>query len=202
MKGSNKLVSIHVAAWLLYVLILLLGTEKPGLNFWTNTISTIIPIIILFYLNIFFLFPRYLQHGKFATMGILIIIFNFGTICLRLLGLMVFQRSGIDHFLDNIFSQVVFWNQFRVNLLFIGISFAYWYAVKNYRSQRDQQKLQREMLDAKLNALRNQINPHFLYNTLSLIYAKSLIHSAELASAIARLSDMMRYSLGDPGIDG
>jgi two-component system LytT family sensor kinase len=112
------------------------------------------------------------------------------------------QHSNLSHFIDNIFSPVLFWNQFRVNLLFIGISFAYWFAKRSYRAEKDQQQLEREILDARLSALRNQINPHFLYNTLSFIYTKSLPYSEQLAGAIAKLSEMMRYSLGETEADG
>ena len=64
MNLNYKLIGIHVAAWMVYVLILLLGTDKPDLKFWTNTISTIIPIIIFFYLTIFFLFPKFLRSKR------------------------------------------------------------------------------------------------------------------------------------------
>jgi two-component system, LytTR family, sensor kinase len=112
------------------------------------------------------------------------------------------QQSGINNFIDNIFSPVLFWNQFRVNLLFIGISFAYWFAGKSYRAEKNQQRFEREILAAKLSALKNQINPHFLYNTLSFIYTKSLPFSGQLAGAIAKLSEMMRYSLDETDADG
>lgn len=202
MQATYKIIGIHLAAWILYVLILLLGTDKPGLSFWTNAISTLVPIIILFYLNICFLFPKHLQTKKFLSLIGLLILFNFITICLRLVLVMLFNQTDVDSFIQSFTSPVIFWNQFRVNLLFIGISFAYWFAQKNYRSEKNQQILEREILDARLNSLKNQINPHFLYNTLSFIYTRSLVYSQELASAIAKLSDMMRYSLGDIEADG
>jgi two-component system LytT family sensor kinase len=199
---SYKIVGIHIMAWTTYVLILLLGSEKLTIAFWSNTASTLIPIVILFYLNIFFLFPKYLQTRKFISLIALLIVFNFLSICIRLILVTALQQSGISNFIDNIFSPVLFWNQFRVNLLFIGISFAYWFAGRSYRAEKNQQKFEREILDAKLNVLKNQINPHFLYNTLSFIYTKSLPFSEQLARAIAKLSEMMRYSLGETDADG
>ena len=45
--------------------------------------------------------------------------------------------------------------------------------------------------------LRAQINPHFLYNTLNLIYGKVLNSTKEVASdLILEFSDMMRYATG------
>jgi two-component system, LytTR family, sensor kinase len=200
--GRYKIVGFHIMAWTTYVLILLLGSEKLTPAFWSNTVSTLIPIMALFYLNIFFLFPTYLQTRRFISLIVLLVVFNFLSICIRLILVTALQHSGIRNFIDNIFSPVLFWNQFRVNLLFIGISFAYWFAGKSYRAEKNQQRFEREILDAKLNALKNQINPHFLYNTLSFIYTKSLPFSEQLAGAIAKLSEMMRYSLGETDMDG
>lgn len=202
MNQNTRLVIFHIAAWLVYVLILFLGVNKPGHDFWTNTISTLIPIIILFYFNLFFLFPRFLQSKKITLLIIFLVAFNLVTICLRHLMAMFILQSGLEGFIQNVFSPVAFWNQFRVNLLFIGISFALWYAVRNYKTEKKQVLLQREILDARLRSLQYQINPHFLHNTLSLLYTKSLAHSTELASAICKLSEMMRYSLAEPERDG
>jgi two-component system, LytTR family, sensor kinase len=200
--GRYKTVGVHILAWTTYVLILLLGSEKLTPAFWSNTVSTLIPIVILFYLNVFFLFPQYLQTRKFISLIALLIVFNFISICVRLILVTAFRQSGISDFMDNLFSPVLFWNQFRVNVLFIGISFAYWFAGKSYRAEKNQQRFERELLDARLNVLKNQINPHFLYNTLSFIYTKSLPFSEQLAGGIAKLSDMMRYSLSDTDADG
>ena len=43
--------------------------------------------------------------------------------------------------------------------------------------------------------LRAQINPHFLHNTLNILFAQALPHSQELADNIFKLSSIMRYSL-------
>lgn len=50
-------------------------------------------------------------------------------------------------------------------------------------------------LQAQLNALQAQINPHFIYNTLNIIAAKSLEHNAlDIADVCNRFSNMLRYS--------
>src|SRR5262249_2814360 len=58
-------------------------------------------------------------------------------------------------------------------------------------------KLQRELVEARLEALRMQLNPHFLFNTLHAISA--LIHEQPDAAdrMVARLSDLLRLTL-DP----
>ncbi|MDQ1090443.1 sensor histidine kinase [Siphonobacter sp. SORGH_AS_1065] len=55
--------------------------------------------------------------------------------------------------------------------------------------------LKQSQLKSEVNFLRSQLNPHFLYNTLHFLYAKSCSYSEELAEAILKVSDIMRYSL-------
>jgi two-component system, LytTR family, sensor kinase len=63
--------------------------------------------------------------------------------------------------------------------------------------ERDVQtaELQRELVEAKLDALRMQLNPHFLFNTLHAVSA--LIHEDPEAAdrVVARLSELLRLSL-------
>lgn len=65
------------------------------------------------------------------------------------------------------------------------------------KNQVEEQKLllRQETLSAELKHLKAQINPHFLYNTLNYFYIKSLDLSEDLAEAILKLSDIMRYSM-------
>ncbi len=67
-----------------------------------------------------------------------------------------------------------------------------WFDFENKKKQ-----LENEKLNAELNYLKAQINPHFLFNTLHnlnyLVYAKSE-HATEV---IIKLSNMMRYMIYD-----
>lgn len=56
-------------------------------------------------------------------------------------------------------------------------------------------KAEGQRLEAELNALKSQINPHFLFNSLNNIYSLSLIHSPKTPELILKLSDLMRHVL-------
>lgn len=72
-------------------------------------------------------------------------------------------------------------------------------ALERERSQAEEQRLQlrEQTLQAELRALKSQINPHFLYNTLYYFYIKSSDALPDLGQAILKLSDIMRYSMQD-----
>ncbi len=56
---------------------------------------------------------------------------------------------------------------------------------------------EKEKLSIELSMLRNQISPHFFFNTLNNLYALALEESKETPAVILKLSEMMRYTLYD-----
>ncbi|MEM6316606.1 MAG: histidine kinase [Bacteroidota bacterium] len=58
--------------------------------------------------------------------------------------------------------------------------------------------LEKERADSELNALKQQINPHFLFNTLNSLYALGIEEDSEkTADGIAKLGTLLRYNLND-----
>ena len=72
-------------------------------------------------------------------------------------------------------------------------------AEKRKRQLLEAQKLQLEVekMQANLNFLKAQINPHFLHNTLNSFYARAIPLSEELSEGILTLSHIMRYALSE-----
>lgn len=58
-------------------------------------------------------------------------------------------------------------------------------------------KLQQEKLETELSYLKAQINPHFLFNTLNSIYSLAIEKSDYTATAVVKLSGMMRYIISE-----
>lgn len=55
--------------------------------------------------------------------------------------------------------------------------------------------------EAELHFLKNQLNPHFLFNTLNNLYALSLKKSDETPEAIIKLSTVLRYMLYEADVN-
>ena len=75
-----------------------------------------------------------------------------------------------------------------VNLMAIGIAMSIRYVM------RQGEKKQQEV-EAELAWLKNQINPHFLFNTLNNISSLTQIDADEAQDAIMQLSDLLRYAM-------
>ena len=73
-----------------------------------------------------------------------------------------------------------------------------------YQSIRDEQEmeaLKRQNLQAEMDYLKYQINPHFFMNTLNNIHALIDIDTESAKETVIELSKMMRYVLYDSGRD-
>ncbi len=196
---TKNTVLYHILGWTTYGLVIGLGADKVDADFILKNIAYHLPVMVIFYLCIALLFPIYLDSKSYIKLTALIIVGCSLTVAIRVMLHQLFLQ-----FLPRIppFDSILFWNQFRANILFAGIAFGYWFFMKNRKNEKAYQKLQSDMAEAQLAHLKNQINPHFLYNTLSFLYAKSLPLSEALSSAIGKLSDMMRYSLEGAEING
>ena len=73
-----------------------------------------------------------------------------------------------------------------INWMAIGIALSIRYVM------RQQERKQKEV-EAELAWLKNQINPHFLFNTLNNISSLAQIDGDETQEAIMQLSDLLRY---------
>ena len=63
--------------------------------------------------------------------------------------------------------------------------------------------LEKQKTEAELIALKHQINPHFLFNSLSFIYGKVIRTDRETADSVLMLANIMRYALGtSESVDG
>lgn len=91
---------------------------------------------------------------------------------------------------------------YRFLLFSIYAGFIWFFTTRNKLSEiilekkLEEEKLKNTLLLAQQSALKAKINPHFLFNTLSFLYAKSVTSSDEVVSkTILLLSDVFRYSL-------
>ncbi len=62
--------------------------------------------------------------------------------------------------------------------------------------ERERITLEKQKTEAELSALKHQINPHFLFNSLSFIYGRVMKVDKETADSVLMLANIMRYALG------
>ena len=80
-------------------------------------------------------------------------------------------------------------------ITFSGIAYAIAFYRESMARARAIETMRVELAEAELRALRAQVQPHFLFNTLNTIAALVRVNPAEAEETITRLADVFRYSL-------
>jgi LytS/YehU family sensor histidine kinase len=77
----------------------------------------------------------------------------------------------------------------------VGLSTAIKMTSQWYQSQAEQKELEKLHIESELTNLKNQLNPHFLFNTLNNIYSLISINQDNAQNAVHQLSNLIRYVL-------
>ena len=181
--------------------------ERDFSNFIKDVIITIIVESVFCCVIYFFkqLFNRLFSKTKFPWLRYPLEFFISCTICFYILMVVLFIQHGTFLTYDEIFSRGDFRLHFTINI--IAIIFIYFmatilnlYQLMLVRSAQAEQ-LQQQFAQVRLLALKNQVNPHFLFNSLSVL--SSLVHVDAAASEkfIVQLAKAFRYILGQKDTD-
>ena len=195
----------HLFFWIVgfYVLLRIFagsaGIQKIDVIYTLIFIATLLPGI---YLNLLFLIPRFLSRKWYFLYSFLLLLCICATACLNIL---TFSKLT-DIILPGYYfiSYYEFSDLMKFTLVFTGITTLLklskgWFMLMEARNQLA--KLEKENAETRLDALKNQVNPHFLFNSLAGIYSLVLRNSARAPEVVLRLSDFLRYVLYETSSD-
>jgi len=153
------------------------------------------------YFNLYFLIPRYLEKSRFAayisfltiTVVITAILIVTGYYASSLLSGQTMEQ--LYDLKKNYFSYFFLVNSLPSTVASTTLAMSIKLAKNWLQTQRRQQLLEKEKLETELKFLKNQFNPHYLFNTINSIFF--LIHkNPDRASAsLAKFSELLRYQL-------
>lgn len=153
----------------------------------------------VFYVNYFFILPRYYQKNSMVKAWVGWVLLALAFIGSRYLiqEILFFKWFGIkNYFADTTVGYYIFDNIYYGGL-FIVMSVLLWIVDDNLKSQQEKYLLLEEKKSAQLAFLKNQVNPHFIFNTLNNIYSLVSSHSDKALPSIEKLSHLMRYMYKD-----
>jgi two-component system, LytTR family, sensor kinase len=89
------------------------------------------------------------------------------------------------------------YNYILTSFLITGFSMGLRFSDKLIENEKKRKESEKEKLNSELAFLKNQISPHFFFNTLNNIYSLVEIKKEDAQNAILKLSKLMRYLLYD-----
>jgi two-component system LytT family sensor kinase len=198
---SLKYVLIHGAYWLLITGFFIYEKKyliyKASMPYFVACVSgRIVLLIIIAYLNLHYFLPRFLLKKRYFS--------YFGLVFISVIGYLAAQ-SLFDYYLygyvvgpmrNSHLIESLSYNFFST-VWYLGLMLALKLSIDWYGQQLIIQKITVEKLNAEVNFLRAQVNPHFLFNVLNNLYALTLKKSELAPDVVLKLSEMMEYMLYD-----
>ena len=204
-KSEILFYGLQVAAWLVFLIVPAISAFAANNN-WDDVINSLrfsfrimwIPAAI-FFVNSFVLIPfGYYKERKW--------LFWLGNAVI--FGLLAWHYFGGDAlaYINNIpnenakrYALTSYYSTSVLNIfmymLLAAIALLGQHMYRTISLKRQLKEEQQKRTEAELEWLKNQLNPHFLFNTLNNISSLVQIDADKAQDAIAQLSDLLRYAM-------
>ena len=196
---------VHILLWGVFFILPSLVVSTDMIFNWTfffRSMPDKLGYMLVFYLNYFVLIDRVLFKGKTA------LFFLYNVLIISAVAILIHYGQG---WIDSVLPQVrprggrgrgpsELWfivRQGTFLLLMGGLSVALKTTVRWFEVENERKELAKAKTEAELQNLKNQINPHFLLNTLNNIYALIEFDSPKAQQTVMDLSKMLRHLLYD-----
>jgi len=223
LNGHYKIVKIvlQVLYWLCSIIVLglMYRADMPILDGKFNYIfNEYLPWVLvsypfkwaIFYSYFYFFIPKWLNRKTLlfiiVTIAILVIYpplkFSldeaFGLHSIGTVNVTIDEETG--QYEDQITLSTEMSRRVITVVLNVLAAFFYRFTIDWFRNIRIRNQMQQQQLKSELAMLRNQINPHFLFNTLNNIDAMVYKVAPEGSLAINKLATIMRYMLYESNV--
>ena len=173
------------------------GDWSAGFHEMLSSTINIMPLLILYYVNYYLFIPKVLYKGDVKKF----ILYNFGGFLLYFamhLALSYFFRDPRYPFEVRHSFVFLLWSlpwSLIIYVLVVGFAIGLkFYELRNQQLIEEKER-KNEQTEAELTWLKNQLNPHFLFNSLNNISCQIYTDPDEAQENLSRLSSLLRYAL-------
>ncbi|MEX1238825.1 MAG: histidine kinase [Cyclobacteriaceae bacterium] len=168
---------------------------KAGVeHFILETVARNGLLALLIYFNLLVLIPKYVQKGKIVFYTLLLI-------CALTAYVAVKNAHDVylyGYVLGNQAAQSFFYNSYynaSIAIFYLTFSIALHLSKAWYFQREMIRRMEIEKLNAELDYLKAQINPHFVFNSINTIYFQIDRQNESARRSLSNFSEMLRYQL-------
>lgn len=191
----------HIFSWAFstafFTFIFYLNSKTFNAELIAKATITNIGLAISVYINLYVLIPKLLKKKSYIFY-IFWLVVTISACSLFLQFGLLYPFRNVLHVSDQLskFNANIHSAFFFVTLGYVAVS-SFLKFVKDWIAMQDMNyklaKIEKQKLQAELNTLKGQLNPHFLFNSLNNIYSLALVKSDKVPVLILKLSDLMRH---------
>jgi len=211
-SGKKLSILLHVIAWTIFIILplyFLIFYSQHDSSFLYRVYTQTGIYVLIFYLNYLWLIPKFFIRGNkkyyFLSATALIVAFYF---VIEISDTYIFPRKMEDKKMEAAFDKLSkeahiprpsrqwhMYNYLLSSSLITGFCLGLRLTNKYIENEKQRKELEKERLNSELAFLKNQISPHFFFNTLNNIYSLVQINTDDAQRSILKLSKLMRYLL-------
>ncbi|MHC6197942.1 histidine kinase [Elizabethkingia miricola] len=197
---KNQIIFVHVFYWQLLLI-------KYALTYFNNedfrisliNVTLFTANFLSFYINYFFIAPKFFNPKRLYLsifgyfLGVVVFVFfrySFEEVLLPIF-------AGFRNYAEGTSFVYYFYDNIYYSALSIFVSTSLWLFTYYSKLEKERVQLIEEKKNAELQALKTQINPHFIFNSLNNIYSLVYQNSDKALPALEELSQLLRYSTKD-----
>jgi hypothetical protein len=183
-KSTNSRVVWHAGFWTFHTVneLLIAVVEQRSLLYVAGGILKVFGFLAtVSYINLLVLVPLFFRRGRRAAHLLVLVAFAAASAFLYVSAL-----NGQLAWNEGVARRTLRWT--FTGLLYAGSVAAFDLAVRHFA-------LQRTVAVQRLEQLRAQLDPHFLFNTLNSLYALAVRRAPELPDLMLRHASLLRHSL-------
>ncbi|HBF88529.1 MAG TPA: hypothetical protein DDX39_07800 [Bacteroidales bacterium] len=210
--GRKLVFSLHIVAWIILFILpsyfLYIDSSNDD-KFLVRSFYQTGIFILIFYINYFWLIPYFFFKKRkslyFLFASVLIVIMSF-----------VYEKFDNNPMRENKMMPppefIMKMNQdikkhprpsknwptynfILTSVLISSFGFGLRFSEKLFKNEKKQKEIEKAKINSELAFLKNQINPHFFFNTLNNIYSLIQFDTENAQKAVLQLSKLMRYVL-------
>mgnify|MGYP000302136429 CR=1 FL=1 len=201
---ANSFIAFQLAGWLLYALIQILSFTIQGQDISKSllltAILTSVGLIITSVMRKLYNTPFIKRLKSYQLVLVCMFICLIAAALMTTVAYIVIAEKSVggSSYTLKLFNELFIPNYFQVLPMFFIWTLLY-FSIKYFRklaeTEIEKLKLEAALKESKLNTLKGQINPHFLFNNLNNIRALILedVHGAR--DGLSSLAEVLRYSL-------
>ena len=190
----------QIVLFTIFFLINFIECYSPGLffeavAFASNYTFMVVAVTTIHY---FYVLPLYLKGRRFLYLVLLVLLMtSFIALNFVVYGALPFHAE--EELLFDWIEVTDVAYDYLVLMIATGLTSLYYFVEQWFKNISTEAQLRNEKLQAELNFLKSQINPHFLFNTLNNIYSYAQTGNEKTAPMLERLSSILRFMVYDCG---
>lgn len=208
-RFSSTIIFKHALFWLCVFLYFMFSSNITNfsggyIQLFHSTIKILIPQVITAYTCLFILVPKFLNTKKTELFIIWLVFLLIAMYAFYLfLHVYLYEPKYIQCYSEiaktyaekSYFQRLINFSTFLSKSIKFLTPATLLLMASFYKNQRTLLILNEQKKTAELTALKHQLNPHFLFNTLNNLYTLALKKSDQTPEVIERLSDILDYML-------